>query len=172
MIKEEENEIQNRIGTYKDLDDICSLIKQAISEMESHGIYQWDELYPMREDFTKDIEKNTLYLAIDEDDLVAMYVISAECDEQYENAKWEYDGNSAYILHRFCVSPNHQNKGMGKMVLNHIEEQIKDMGYESIRLDTFTENPFAQRLYRHNGYETRGYADWRKGRFDLMEKKL
>ena len=29
-----------------------------------------------------------------------MYVISAECDVQYENAKWEYEGNSAYILHR------------------------------------------------------------------------
>ena len=46
------------------------------------------------------------------------------------------------------------------------------MGYNSVRLDTFTQNPFAQKLYRHNGYESRGYADWRKGRFDLMEKKL
>ena len=49
---------------------------------------------------------------------------------------------------------------------------LKDMGYNAVRLDTFTENPFAQRLYRHNGYESRGYADWRKGRFDLMEKAL
>jgi hypothetical protein len=37
---------------------------------------------------------------------------------------------------------------------------------------SITENPFAQNLYRHNGYEARGFADWRKGRFDLMEKKL
>ena len=53
-----------------------------------------------------------------------------------------------------------------------VEEQIKAMGYQSVRLDTFTENPFAQRLYLHNGYESRGYASWRKGKFDLMEKKL
>ena len=46
------------------------------------------------------------------------------------------------------------------------------MGYNSVRLDIFTQNPFAQKLYRHNGYESRGYADWRKGRFDLMGKKL
>ena len=38
--------------------------------------------------------------------------------------------------------------------------------------DVFTENPYAQKLYRKSGYQVRGYADWRKGRFDLMEKKL
>ena len=27
-------------------------------------------------------------------------------------------------------------------------------------------------LYEKNGYIKRGYADWRKGRFWLMEKKL
>lgn len=38
--------------------------------------------------------------------------------------------------------------------------------------DVFTENPYAQKLYRKSGYQVRGYADCRKGRFDLMEKKL
>jgi len=53
-----------------------------------------------------------------------------------------------------------------------IESQIKNRGYDSIRLDVFTKNPYAQRLYRNNGYEVRGFAEWRKGRFDLMEKHL
>lgn len=47
-----------------------------------------------------------------------------------------------------------------------------DDAHESIRLDVFTKNPYAQKLYRKNGYQVRGFADWRKGRFDLMEKKL
>ncbi|WP_026529020.1 GNAT family N-acetyltransferase [Butyrivibrio sp. VCD2006] len=161
-----------RLGTHKDLDGICTLIKDAIVEMEKHDIYQWDEIYPTREDFKEDIDNNNLFTVYDEDKLVAFYVISGECDDQYKNAKWEFADDSAYILHRFCVSPKVQNKGVGKAVLLHIEDQVKDMGYESMRLDTFTQNPFAQRLYRHNGYEARGYADWRKGRFDLMEKKL
>ncbi len=159
-----------RLGTIQDLDGICSLIKDAITEMEAHGIYQWDELYPLRSDFEEDILNNTLYVVYEEDMLVAFYVISEECDEQYNNAQWKYE--DAYILHRFCVSPKVQNRGIGKAVLLHVEKQIKDMGYQSIRLDAYTKNPFAQRLYLHNGYETRGYADWRKGRFSLMEKKL
>ena len=164
--------IEYRLGTKQDLDAICSLIQQSIDEMERHGIYQWDDIYPARKDFEEDIEKKTLYLAYVEENFAALYVISGECDEQYRNGQWKYDERSAFVLHRLCVSPLFQNQGIGKTVLQHIEEQVKDMGYNSIRLDTFTENPFAQKLYLHSGYESRGYADWRKGRFDLMEKKL
>ena len=164
--------IEYRLGTKNDLDDICLLISQAIARMEEQGIYQWDDIYPAREDFKEDIKKNTLYLAYIDDSLAALYVISGECDDQYDNAEWRYDEKSAYILHRFRVSPDFQNKGIGKAVLMHVEEQIKNMGYESVRLDTFTENPFAQKLYLNKGYESRGYANWRKGKFDLMEKKL
>ena len=164
--------IEYRLATRQDLDAICLLIKQAIDEMERHEIFQWDDVYPVREDFEEDIEKQTLYLAYVEDNLVALYAISDECDEDYRNGHWKYDDQSAFVLHRFCVSPLFQNQGIGKAVLQHVEEQVKEMGYQSIRLDTFTENPFAQRLYLHNGYESRGYANWRKGKFDLIEKKL
>ncbi len=161
-----------RIGTMRDLDAICQLIKDAVEEMERQGIHQWDEVYPARMDFEEDIRKNSLYLAYEGNEMVALYVISGECEDAYQNGAWRCKDEDAYILHRFCVSPKVQNIGIGKKVLMHIEEQVKLMGYRSIRLDTYTENPFAQSLYRHNGYVPVGYADWRKGRFDLMEKKL
>jgi len=73
---------------------------------------------------------------------------------------------------RLCVSADSQNKGIGSKLLAHIEEQVKNMGYSSVRLDVFSENPYALKLYEKNGYEKRGHADWRKGRFFLMEKTL
>ena len=160
-----------RLGAMKDLDSICELVSDAITEMERREIYQWDELYPARIDFEDDIRKGNLYVVYEGSDLAAFYVISDESDEQYANANWQF-GDSYYVLHRFCVSPKMQNKGVGKAVLTQIEDQIRKMGYGAVRLDTFTENPYAQKLYRHNGYISRGYANWRKGRFDLMEKKL
>ena len=161
-----------RLAKKSDIDDVVKLVKAAIVQMEADGIYQWDDIYPAKEDFINDIEKKSLYLAIVSKKLAAIYVISAESDEAYKNAEWENNDESAYILHRFCVSPNYQNKGIGKEVLAHIETQIYEMGYKSIRLDVFTENPYAQKLYRKSGYIVRGYADWRKGRFELMEKKI
>ena len=164
--------MEYRLAKKSDIDDVFSLIKAAIVRMETDGIYQWDDIYPTKSDLMNDVDNKSLYLAIDDVKVAAIYVISKEADAAYKNAKWQYSDESAYVLHRFCVSPDYQNKGIGKAVLAHIEEQIHEMGYESVRLDVFTKNPYAQKLYRKSGYQVRGYADWRKGRFDLMEKKL
>lgn len=161
-----------RLGTLEDIDSIVALIQDAVKEMERNEIYQWDNIYPNRKDFEEDIKKGTLYIVMDGRDLVALYVISREYDEAYEKCEWKNSDEGSFILHRFCVSPKFQNRGFGKKILNHIEDQIKLMGYSSVRLDVFTENPYALRLYRNNGYEERGFADWRKGRFLLMEKNL
>lgn len=161
-----------RLGKKEDINEITMLISDAIKDMESKGIHQWDDLYPTEDDFLNDINCGNLYVAVEDKKIIAIYVISDESDEEYNYAAWENPSETAYILHRFCVSPKCQGKGIGKQLLLKIEAQIKDMGYTSVRLDVFTKNPFAQRLYRHNGYEERGHADWRKGRFDLMEKSL
>lgn len=172
-----------RLGSLTDIDKICELVASAIHLMNSQGIYQWDEIYPTKADFIDDIQKETLYVAILEeadtkqgallsDTLAGLYVISTECDEAYRNGKWEQDEEKACILHRLCVSADVQHQGVGRRMLSHIENQLKDNGYESVRLDVFSENPFALTLYKKNGYQVRGYADWRKGRFFLMEKSL
>lgn len=56
--------------------------------------------------------------------------------------------------------------------MRHIEQQVKKEGARAIRLDTFTQNPYAVSMYEGLGYAKRGYANWRKGSFYLMEKKL
>ena len=56
--------------------------------------------------------------------------------------------------------------------MKHIEEVCRAQKYDSIRLDCFTQNPYSRRLYDKCGYTVTGYADWRKGRFELREKKL
>lgn len=104
----------------------------------------------------------TAYTANDISDL---YVISDEADEAYNYAEWKYPNETSLVLHRFCVSPGFQNRGIGKKVLMKIESQIKNKGYDSIRLDVFTKNPYAQRLYRNHGYEVCGFAEWRERTF-------
>lgn len=164
--------IKYRLGKLEDIETITVLIQEAIKEMEKHDIYQWDGLYPTAEDFAADIKKENLYVAEENGKIIALYVISGESNEAYNNAEWKYPRETSLVIHRFCVSPGFQNRGIGKKMLNKIESQIKSMGYDSVRLDVFTKNPYAQKLYRNNGYEVRGFAEWRKGRFDLMEKKL
>lgn len=70
------------------------------------------------------------------------------------------------------MNPKFKHRGIARQVMLHMEEEERQQGIESIRLDAFTKNPFALKLYEELGYVTVGYADFRKGRFKLMEKIL
>ncbi len=162
--------MEYRLGTLGDLDEIFEMVQAAKKLMSSQGIKQWDEVYPAREDFEGDIKKSTLYVAVLDGRIAAVYVVSEECDAEYGKCSWQNE--KPCILHRLCVSSLMQNRGIGREVLLHAENQLKEMGYDSVRLDVFSQNPYALRLYEKNGYERRGSALWRKGLFFLMEKKL
>ena len=161
-----------RLAEESDINAICTLISSAIEEMERNNIYQWDNIYPTREDFLSDIIKKTLYVGAIDDDIAVVYAINKDADEQYANGAWAYPKSDYSIIHRLCVNPRYQNRGVASETLKHIEATLRMSGAESIRLDVFTENPYALKLYRGNGYTEVGTAHWRKGTFLLMEKHL
>ena len=107
-----------RKATVCDIDEISVFVDEAKSVMEKQGIFQWDEIYPLKEDFAADETNGQLYVG-------------------------EMDGKIA----------------------------LKN-GNSSIKLDAFTQNPIALSMYEKLGYKVKGYADWRKGKFVLMEKVL
>ena len=164
--------IDYRLATMEDLDRIYNMVNCAIDKMISQNILQWDHVYPTKEDFQKDIEEKQLYLGLADNEIAVIYVLNLEYDDEYKNGNWKYTGTSFYIIHRLCVNPSFQNMGFGKSTLLHIEDELLHMGIYWIRLDVFSENPYALNLYRNFGYNAVGYADWRKGRFLLMEKQI
>ncbi|MDE5716310.1 MAG: GNAT family N-acetyltransferase, partial [Lachnospiraceae bacterium] len=93
-------------------------------------------------------------------------------EPEYNDGDWQYPDEEYRIVHRLCVNPKFQGRGVAGKTLRHIEEELRRQKIGAVRLDTFTKNPSAIALYTGNGYEKRGFADWRMGRFYLMEKKL
>ena len=91
---------------------------------------------------------------------------------QYLNGAWENPNIEYRIIHRLCVAPQYQNKGIAKQALIYIEKELLKSGIKSIRLDVFCNNHFALSLYRSFGYKEVGITEWRKGKFILMEKHL
>ena len=165
-------EISYRVASVDDLDDILQLVENAIKQMERENIHQWDSIYPTKEDFSNDIRKNELYIGIINKKIVVVYALNKECDEQYQNGEWQYIGDNFNVIHRLCVSPDFQKKGIAHSTLLHIESELDSLGIKAIRLDVFCENPYALKLYSNNGYHKVGNAHWRKGEFLLMEKLL
>lgn len=165
-------EILYRQAVMDDLDAIEQLVRQAVKEMVSQGIDQWDELYPKREDFEQDIQRGHMSLGILGGEIAVIYTINRECEPEYESAQWKSPDKSYCILHRLCVSPIFQNQGIARQTMEHIEREAAAKGIQAIRLDAFSQNPHALKLYQNCGFKKVGTARWRKGVFYLMEKYL
>jgi len=161
-----------RLAKETDIDKICSMTKNAIKVMENQQIFQWDDFYPTKADFLRDIQKQQLFVGLNNNDIAVIYALNRDCDTQYEKGSWKYPDSEYRVIHRLCVNPEYQNKGIAKITLLHIEKELSEMGVQTIRLDVYSRNSFALSLYHNNGYEKVGSADWRKGKFYLMEKRI
>ncbi len=161
-----------RKGTKEEIPEIYELFLRGIEEMTANGIPQWDEVYPTKRDLELDIEMDELYVGVSGKEIAVVYVLNKECDEQYSGGKWTLDTDDFMVIHRLCVHPKFQNKGLGRQTLMHIENTLKQEGISSIRLDAFTRNPYALKMYDSFGYAVVGEANWRKGKFFLMEKVI
>ncbi len=153
-------------------EEIATLFEAAKTDMAEKGINQWDEIYPNINDINDDINKNQMYTVRMGNKLAGVYVINEESDNAYKFGTWTDTEGKYVVIHRLCVVPEFQNTGIATKIMEHIEAEQKKLGVTSIRLDVFSKNPYALKLYDKLGYQNVGDAYWRKGRFYLMEKVL
>lgn len=165
-------ELTFRKGTTDDLTQIMELVQAAVDHMETQGIMQWDALYPIMEDFVEDINEDALYIGKQNETLAVICTVNQQCDDEYKNGRWQQPQKPFAVIHRLCVNPDFQNKGIAYQTMHFIETLIKEKGIEAVRLDVFSQNPYALRLYQKCGYQEVGTVQWRKGMFYLMEKYL
>jgi ribosomal protein S18 acetylase RimI-like enzyme len=165
-------EITYEKGKQEELSEIFDVFECAISEMISLKIYQWDEIYPDIDVVKTDLNSGQLYVGKVEDKVAVVFVLSREWDDEYKNGTWDDAGGEFMVVHRLCVKPTYQHQGIARRTMEYIEQTLRDKNITSIRLDAFTENPYALRLYKSLDYKVAGKANWRKGMFYLMEKKI
>lgn len=146
----------------EDLAQVFALFTDAIHTMDKDGIPQWDEVYPDERTLKEDIEHGQMYLAELEERPAAVFVLNLEYDPQYANGVWA-ETDSFLVLHRLCVSPRVQNRGLGKLTVQVAEARAAALGVKALRLDAFKQNPYALRLYERMGYRIVGDVVFRKG---------
>ncbi|MEO3946710.1 GNAT family N-acetyltransferase [Gorillibacterium sp. CAU 1737] len=143
-------------GTADEAAAIMELVECARRHLRESGILQWDQHYPNREVIESDLEKGCLFIWMEEDSHAGIVVLNEEQDLEYSAIPWEDSDGRMLCLHRLIVHPGQQGKGFGKSLLQFAEQQARDGGYTSIRLDAYSGNPVALRLYEQHGYHKRG----------------
>jgi GNAT superfamily N-acetyltransferase len=163
--------ITMRPATSADMPAVYEIYRTAIDHMNRNGIPQWDEIYPSPAILEADLKRGELYVADSQGTVLAAVVMNEQCDPAYDDAAWIYIGPHV-IVHRLCVSPAAQGQGVGRRLMSAVEDWARARRYRAIRLDAFSLNPHALRMYTGLGYERRGEANWRKGLFYLLEKRI
>ena len=155
-----------------DLPEIVSLFGEATRHMDSIGIHQWDTIYPARQILLEDIEQGVLQIGTLDGQIAVVFVLDECAEADYEEADWSTHPERIIVLHRLCVHPAFQGRGVARVAMDYLEQEVRERGISTIRLDAFSQNPTALRLYESRGYHKAGEITYRKGLFYLYEKLL
>lgn len=153
--------IRFETGLIEDIDEIAALAEAAKKVMQAEGNIQWGDAYPAREHFEADLKCGELIKAVDENNIIAgIATMNVEQSEEYQTIVWgSYE--KAYVLHRLIVHPDYQNRKIGRKLTKYFEQRALDAGYAYLRLDAYSLNSAANRLYTGLGYQNRGTVYFR-----------
>ena len=141
---------------FRDIDTIMAMTKACAKHMISKGIYQWNEYYPNKDAFVKDVRRNELFVLEINGEIMGLLVISTLMDNEYQSIDWLTDNKNNIYIHRLAVHPAFQGKGYAQQLMDFAEAYAIENNYTSIRLDTFSQNKRNQNFYELRGYKRLG----------------
>ena len=145
-----------RKGNLSDIGNIIEITKSCAVTMMKKNIYQWNEHYPSKEAFFKDVERDELYVLEIENIIIGCITISTFMDEEYVPISWLTENTNHIYIHRLAIHPTHQGKGYAQDLMTFAETFAIKNNYISVRLDTFSQNHRNQKFYEHRGYKRLG----------------
>ena len=144
-------------GVSGDEQEIIAMTKLCAADLISKGISQWDENYPDLNTIQTDIHQGELFKYVIDDTILGIVVLNENQDPEYNELNWITSNNSRNLfVHRLAVHPEHQGKGIARQLMDFAEEKAKRDGYDSIRLDTFSQNKRNQNFYDNRDYQRTG----------------
>lgn len=145
-----------RTADFSDLKKIKQLTETCATALQKKGIYQWNEHYPPLEKLRADVEEKELFVLEENTNLLGIIVLTPKMDDEYIPIKWLSPNKNNLYVHRLATHPSVWGKGYGQLLMDFAENFAKESGYQSIRLDTFSQNKRNQHFYEQRGYERLG----------------
>ena len=138
-----------------DILKIAALARKTRKHMVEMGLNQWVGDYPNEAHFLADLNNDGLYIYKKDDEILASISLLNENDEAYKKLVWHKD--NALVIHRVIVDPTIQRLGIGKQLFIYAIELGKELGYDSIKVDTHPDNIKMKGLIQKMGFVYIGY---------------
>ena len=145
-----------RRAKLSEIDKIITITRACAAKMIAEHIFQWNDQYPNKEAFLNDLQRNELYVLLDDLEIIGCIVVSTFKDSEYNGVAWLTEESSHYYIHRLAIDPAFQGKGFAKALMDFAENLAQEANITSIRLDTFSQNERNNRFYEARGYTRLG----------------
>ncbi|NLE62898.1 MAG: GNAT family N-acetyltransferase [Bacteroidales bacterium] len=162
-----------RLSRSSDIDNIMMVVNQTIDIMARKNNPQWNEHYPTRSDFLKDIETNNLYIYEIDNEIGGLLCLNKEEPEEYGAVSWSLP-NTAVVLHRMTVNPVYRRQQIGTKLLLFAEKYALQTDCYYLKTDTYSMNYFMNYLFIKVGYRKTGeiHMNNKPKSFNCYEKIL
>lgn len=136
-------------------------IYEKIHDDEEKGLITigWiRNIYPIRKTAEDALQRDDLFVMVDEGNIVAAAVINQIQVAEYQYAAWKHPASDkeVMVLHCLVVDPDCKNKGYGKAFVAFYEDYARQHHCTALRMDTNARNTRARNLYQHLNYEEIG----------------
>ena len=145
-----------RRATKNDIKEVLVLTRACALAMEAEGIFQWNSHYPSEEVFVRDVSQGALSVFEREKKVCGCIMFSNEKDAPYNSVTWLTPDQQNLYIHRLAVHPHFQKQGIARSLMDFAEAFAATHQFQSIRLDTFSQNPRNIRFYESRDYKRVG----------------
>lgn len=158
-----------QIIEYEDkfLDDVKNLLvelEEYIIKIDEDGL---DQLHSEYKDKMTLLDLKTIkdnngkcYLAIQNNMVIGLIMGYVRTYDEFDYL--DYKCPKSGVISEFIVSEKARSKGIGKQLINKMEEYFKSINCEYILLECFAYNKSAINFYKNQGYHTRMLVNIKK----------
>ena len=129
---------------------------QLIDDIADHSEeIGWKKgIYPSDEFLKDSLSKGELYTLRDERKIIGSVILNSAYNEGYEGLPWSKKWRDGEVLipHALAVTPRLQHQGIGKLLMDHVLETVREKKKKGMRLDILGTNRPAEALYRGRGF--------------------
>jgi ribosomal protein S18 acetylase RimI-like enzyme len=160
-----------RIARTDDLDQIMTIVKETIEDLNKEDNRQWSEEYPNRDHFSEDIKNNQLYIFEKEGKVAGFICLNTQEDEAYRGLPWRLE-ETALVIHRFAVSKEKQRQSIGTKLVEYAERFALNKNIKYLKVDTNSRNSRMNQLFRKMNFEFIGQINLRdlESKFNCYDK--
>lgn len=151
-----------RLAKREDYPQVMELLHLVRMDMEIRNLSIWDDEYPSSSLIEEDILEQRAKVAVIDKKVIGYFV---EEDQETGFGEVVFKKN-VLAFSRFMVHPHFQREGIGKKMIEVIQEDALSKQMEGIGILVHPINKPALRFYEKNGFVCQGRKEFPYGSFD------